>query len=156
MLLVRYDTGDLGTPGSLTLLNWRTYATLELPWKDNQNNISCIPPGTYKLRVRPASESRKFNYDHIEVLGVPGRDKILIHVGNYLRNTDGCILPGRYPSNLPNGQYVVYDSSVAFRDILAAVRQGDDKLVIAAPNYTDVNGIPVCNTEALPTPIARH
>ena len=130
MKITRFDPGPYeGTPGSLVLKDGRSYRTLELPWKDNENNVSCIPEGTYKLRVRPASESHKFNYDHIEVLGVPGRDKILIHIGNYLRNTDGCVLVGLW-SSWQNNKWIVNSSRIAFGIVLEAVRRGDSTLAV--------------------------
>jgi len=64
--------------------------TLELPWKDNKKGESCVPPGVYK--VVPYS-SAKYT-DVYEVTHVHGRSFILIHVGNYLKDTKGCILPG--------------------------------------------------------------
>ncbi len=67
-----------------------TCHTLELGWKENQQNISCIPEGTYKVKKR-SSEKYK---DHFHILNVPNRSMILIHVGNYYTNTHGCILPG--------------------------------------------------------------
>ena len=64
--------------------------TLEKPWQDNQQNISSVPAGTYNAVVR---------YDHsdhwrIELLNVPGREHIQIHVGNTLDEISGCILVG--------------------------------------------------------------
>ena len=65
-------------------------ATLELPWKNNQRRISCIPVGAYKCVKH---RSPKFG-DCLHVLNVPGRSEILIHYGNYYQDTLGCILPG--------------------------------------------------------------
>lgn len=65
--------------------------TLEPPWKNNQHNISCIPPGDYFLIPR---NSEKFG-DHLEVYGVPGRELILVHCGCWPKNTEGCILVGQ-------------------------------------------------------------
>lgn len=67
----------------------KIYATLELPWKDNSKNISCIPRGSYTM-VR--HWSRKFPYIHLQLLDVPNRSGILIHAGNTPENTSGCIL----------------------------------------------------------------
>lgn len=64
--------------------------TLELPWRDNANSISCVPAGTYKVK-KYSSETYPGVY---ELQDVPGRSKILIHWGNYNRNTQGCILVG--------------------------------------------------------------
>lgn len=68
--------------------------TLELPDLGNQNNISCIPEGTYDT-VKTVSPSKGKCF-HVQK--VPGRSYILIHVGNYATgsqvDTEGCILVG--------------------------------------------------------------
>jgi hypothetical protein len=65
-------------------------ATLELPWKENKRNISCIPQGNYICQSYP---SEHFG-DVFELLNVPNRDAILIHPGNTYSDTEGCILVG--------------------------------------------------------------
>lgn len=65
--------------------------TLELPYKNNESNVSCIPPGTYPCYK---IESPKFG-ECIAVEGVNGRSLIRIHVGNHTRDIEGCILPGK-------------------------------------------------------------
>lgn len=64
--------------------------SLELPWNQNQKNISCIPSGVYKCKK---VFSAKFG-NVISVLDVPDRSAILIHSGNSSKDTQGCILPG--------------------------------------------------------------
>ncbi len=75
--------------------------TSELPWLDNKNNISCIPPGKYT--VVPYSSKKWPNV--WQLLDVEGRTVILIHWGNFACNvmlngkmhetdTEGCILIG--------------------------------------------------------------
>ena len=68
--------------------------TLELAWKDNKRNISCIPEGEYEC-IKWKSNKRGTVY---KVLAVKGRSAILIHIGNYAAgkrvDTRGCILPG--------------------------------------------------------------
>ena len=68
--------------------------TLENPWKGNQRNISCIPEGEYKVRIRLARESATRDYLHLLVQDVPNRDWILFHRGNSAKDTSGCILVG--------------------------------------------------------------
>lgn len=65
--------------------------TLELPWRDNAEDVSCIPPGTYKARI---TYSNKFKRALPELLDVPGRSKVRIHAGNTTRDTQGCVLVG--------------------------------------------------------------
>ncbi len=77
------------TVGMLNLGNFRCF-TLELPWKDNQKNISCIPAGVYKCN-KILSPSLG---ECIEIYGVSGRDYIRIHAGNYTSQIQGCVLVG--------------------------------------------------------------
>jgi len=66
--------------------------TLENPWKENERRVSCIPEGEYICkRYRSARYPNTF-----EVTGVPGRSKILFHIGNTTADTAGCILTGNY------------------------------------------------------------
>lgn len=52
----------------------------------------CIPSGTYEVEMYP---STKFKALRPIVKNVPKRSGILIHEGNFPRDTMGCILVGR-------------------------------------------------------------
>jgi hypothetical protein len=86
--------------------------TLELPWKDNQPRISCIPTGTYEVVFRDDPGSA-YKYKHLHVKNVPGRSWILFHVGNFLKDTKGCILPG-----LSRSGQTVSSSRKAFNNLM--------------------------------------
>ena len=64
--------------------------TLELPWKNNQSNISCIPKGEYtcKRTITPK------HGETFEIIGVPGRFAVLLHWGNTVKDSAGCIILG--------------------------------------------------------------
>jgi len=62
--------------------------TIELAWKNNDTNISCVPTGFYVLNFEP---SNKFNRDLWELKGVPNRIEAKIHVANYFTEIEGCI-----------------------------------------------------------------
>ena len=64
--------------------------TLELPWKDNQRRVSCIPEGEYKAIKH---HSPKFG-NSVWIQDVPNRSEILIHPANYVRQLLGCIAVG--------------------------------------------------------------
>lgn len=66
-------------------------ATLELPWRDNHNEISCIPEGAYPYRKAWSPRAKR---DVIWIDDVPGRANIQMHPGNYTRQILGCVLPG--------------------------------------------------------------
>lgn len=63
---------------------------IELPWKNNQRRVSCIPEGSYSLKKR---NSAKFG-EHIEIKDVENRSLILFHpANNAMKELNGCIAP---------------------------------------------------------------
>ncbi|AUR89346.1 coil containing protein [Vibrio phage 1.122.B._10N.286.46.F8] len=100
--------------------------TLELPYKDNQKNISAIPEGTYKCNK---TVSPKFG-DCIAVEGVVGRTYIRIHKGNYTRQIEGCILPGESIADIDNDGTPDVTSSVKTLTKLLAVLPDEFELEI--------------------------
>lgn len=64
--------------------------TLELPYRKNEKNISCIPTGYYEVIKRV---SEKYG-ECFQLQNVANRAGILIHTGNFYRDTKGCILLG--------------------------------------------------------------
>lgn len=94
----RLRSGDQGTEGELVAGAF-TCKTMELPWRDNQHGVSCIPAGVYKAEWR-WSPKRQRNIYYIQE--VPGRDVIQIHSGNFAgdeslgfqSDVEGCILLG--------------------------------------------------------------
>ncbi|MEQ1531045.1 MAG: DUF5675 family protein [Methylococcales bacterium] len=76
-----------GTNGELKLV---VCNTIELPWLQNERNVSCIPEGRYELRKRFI---KKFGL-HLLVVDVPDRSWILIHPANDAKTQlKGCIAP---------------------------------------------------------------
>ena len=92
--LVRYCYGPDHVAGllkfgdNLELSLW----TLECPWRDNQIFVSCVPDGSYPLVAFDSPE----HPDCWVLTPVPGRTGILIHVGNTVAHTQGCILIGQH------------------------------------------------------------
>jgi len=77
--------------------------TLELPWLNNQHNISRIPAGIYKA-VKVAC-SKMIDYPHIIILNVPSREGIAIHAGNSVHDTRGCVLVGKMDETITEHNY---------------------------------------------------
>lgn len=70
--------------------------TLELPYIDNKDDISCIPTGTYECFQRISQRNnQRIGGVVYELKAVPNRGNIQLHIGNFLSNTNGCILVGR-------------------------------------------------------------
>lgn len=93
------------TMGRLYLPNISTaFYTIERPWLNNKPFKSCIPEGIYNCS---SYTSERFP-DVWEVLAVPNRTHILIHVGNYVTDVVGCIAVGTTCSKT-----AVYNSKLA-------------------------------------------
>lgn len=90
MKLTRIKTNLNGTFGTLQLPSGKVLSTLELLWKNNQRQISCIPAAIYQCDI---VNSPKFGRVY-QVKDVPNRSHILIHAGNWTKDTSGCILVG--------------------------------------------------------------
>ena len=66
------------------------FVTLEDPFNSNKPFESCIPKGTYQCS---GVYSPKFGSTYL-VEGVSARTEILFHIGNSIKDTQGCILLG--------------------------------------------------------------
>ena len=95
--------------------------TLELAWLWNINNVSCVPPGHYGGHIR----HDKADGWRIQLSGVPGpRTGVQIHIGNYPRDTVGCVLVGTsYAADR------VWDSRSAYKLLKAAYHSSPGKII---------------------------
>ena len=108
LLLMREVFSEKSILGELFINGERICDTLELPWRDNQRSISCIPAGQYKVRFRYPRESGTRDYLHLLIKDVPNRDYILFHRGNSAKDSRGCVLVG-----FANQQDFVHNSTLA-------------------------------------------
>lgn len=96
VILTRHYQTQEATYGALLVhngvqINFQSVC-LELPWRDNQRAMSCVPAGEYDLVLE---FSPKFSIDLWELKDVPGRAECKIHTANYVRQLNGCIAPGK-------------------------------------------------------------
>jgi hypothetical protein len=101
------------TPGVLLFNGLPVFSTLELPWLENKQSISCIPEGEYL--VTPHYSKRFGNV--FAVHKVPNRSGILFHVGNYLKDTHGCILVGKSFTLNERGDVDILNSKLALDEM---------------------------------------
>jgi len=87
--------------------------TAEEIWRGNKQNISCIPPGRYFCTLA----RYKNKYDTYLVQDVPGRTGIYFHLGNSIRDTEGCILVAERFEHLQNN-YAVWHSKEGFNEFM--------------------------------------
>ena len=99
--LIRLEENFIhGTFGVLIIDGTVFCCTLEPPDQLNQTSISSIPAQQYICeRYKSTNHPNTF-----QVMNVPGRTKILFHAGNFLNNTEGCILLGQYFGKLKNSR----------------------------------------------------
>lgn len=65
--------------------------TVERPWLNNANSISCIPTGTYQVKWTFSPKFMKYTY---QVMDVPNRSGIRVHSANFYSQLEGCIALG--------------------------------------------------------------
>jgi hypothetical protein len=94
LLIIRDTFSDESTIGELFVDGERFCNTLELPYRDNKRNISCIPTGSYEVRMRYPRESATRDYLHLLIKDVKDRSFILFHRGNLAKDSRGCVLVG--------------------------------------------------------------
>ena len=90
LTLIRHSTSNRGTFGVFTIADVPICHSLELPWRSNNRNVSSIPSGNYRCVQTTSPKFGKVLY----LQDVPNREGILIHAGNGLSDTRGCILVG--------------------------------------------------------------
>lgn len=126
--------------GNLTVdYNLFEAKTLELPWKENQHNISCIPVNdesnpfyickwTRSNRLSILAGHDVFTY---EVINVPDRDGIRLHSANYFFQLLGCIALGDVLKDINiDGQLDTEHSGNTIKKLNELMNKQDFKLII--------------------------
>lgn len=86
--------GSTGTNGYLIADKELICKTIELPWRQNQRSISCIPEGVYQLVLR---YSQRFGR-HLLIKDVPNRSLILFHAVEELTAVRAEMLTAKHVS----------------------------------------------------------
>lgn len=105
LLLERHPSEDYGTFGSLERDGHQIALTCEPV-------IPAIPLGTYLCQPHNGPEFKNV----WEVMDVPGHTAILIHQGNTISDTHGCILVGN-DFGFVNGQHAVLNSLLTLEQL---------------------------------------
>lgn len=120
--LIRVEVGKKGTFGVWLWDGEAAFVTMELPWRNNQRQISSIPAGKYICERRPSPLITRLTQGKWKtgfvVTNVPGRSDIMIHSGRLITHTLGCILAASAFGKLKSVQREVVNSGQTFLEFM--------------------------------------
>ena len=131
-VLTRFRKEEKSTLGAFVIYDvakvWECLS-LELPDRDNQPKISCIPEGTYQCKYTFSNHFQKFFY---EVLNVSGRAGIRIHPANFAqKQLLGCIALGKSHTDMDkDGSIDITDSRKTVAEFEKIMKHEPFKLII--------------------------
>jgi hypothetical protein len=116
------------TRGVITFPDGYKLHTIENPWKENKQRLSCIPEGSYELRMRASPvvqrTSRGKYVEGWEVVDVPNRSYIMFHIANTAADVEGCIGVGVREGEIA-GKPAVLKSRVGFNKFMNSMKGRD-------------------------------
>ena len=137
LLQIRYCTEKNAT---LSLLHEHTSTGLEFlsyilePGKREPKveGETRVPAGVYRLKLRDFGGfheryEKKYPRMHrgmIELVDVRGWTDVLIHIGNFPKNTKACLLMGSEPGHSAKGSLAVYSSRLTYEKFYPRIADG--------------------------------
>lgn len=126
VVITRLQSNDDGTFGRLVYKSFACYSG-ELPDRNNEPNMSCIPKGIYKCVWTFSPRMKRPTY---ELRDVRGRSAIRIHSANFMgipnppknKQVNGCIALGEALGTM-NGQKALLRSAPAIRQFEELMKQ---------------------------------
>jgi len=135
LTLVRFGYGRDSTLGVLQIEGLHECWTLE----DERRKVkvkgeTCIPVGRYEVGLRTEGGMNKryevrfplFHRGMLWIKKVLGFQYIYFHPGNDDDDTEGCVLMGRHPMILPDGEFKVADSVSAYKTLYKKIIKAFD------------------------------
>ncbi len=131
LVLTRLKKEEDRTLGRLVVYNGLdvvgSFTTLELPFRNNERGKSSILSAFYNVEPRTSARFKK----HLHVLQVPGRDYILMHAGNWPKDTTGCILIGSGFADIDNdGKIEITSSRKALNKLVSLVTEKAELIIL--------------------------
>lgn len=125
--LIRDEVLSTCIRGTL-LIGDQCFHILERLWADNLRNESCIPGGAYTARFVERSPGGRYR-DVFWLPDVPGRTAILIHNGNTVDHSRGCLIIGKRRGTLA-GKPAVLNSRTALGELAELTGRSDFNLTL--------------------------
>jgi hypothetical protein len=118
MILQRHNLGTGGKPtfGTLTSRDGK-FECVTLERSHDDPSHPCIPQGVYRVTEDWHHPNEPTRYRCPELLDVPGRSQIQLHIGNVCGHSLGCILVGDRVAD-----DCIEDSGDAFRRLMAYLK----------------------------------
>lgn len=126
--LVRRDHCKDGVFGELTCEQDKRvfYLTLEHAYPDGDKFKAKVPVGTYVCKKGEHKLEDLVPFITFELQDVPGHWGILIHVGNYNRDSAGCILIGKGRGFTSSRGKMIVDSKRAFKEFMELLKYDEE------------------------------
>lgn len=103
----------------------------------------CIDAGRYRVVL---SRSPRLDYVTPELLDVPGRSDVRFHVGNFPKDTLGCVLVGEN-----RGEDAVWNSKEAFEKLVALLTFEDEQ--VGSEVWVTVEDVVLPLPSGIPVPV---
>lgn len=133
LVLIRTQKRDDGVFGELYDAQMNQIAvTLEHAYDSGHGDgsyASKLPAGQYQcIRGEHRLHSSPIPFATFEITGVPGHSQILFHVGNYNKDSDGCVLLGKYTQEANGTQMIGLSRSTFYK--FMTLQSGVDKFTL--------------------------
>lgn len=129
--LTRFAYCPDATFGKLKVNDFECY-TVERPWLDNRTSISCIPEGSYCIEL---GTYHRGGYKSYEILDVPDRTYIKIHIGNTCEDVHGCIALGSRLGSI-RGHWAVMSSKQTYHNFMEATNNEQHGQIVISSDTT--------------------
>ncbi len=120
--LIRTAYTGFGTTGQIVnQIGLPICSSLELPWKENEKNVSCVPIGVYEIKLDTRHKGQLSEILVWELVDVAGnRTQCQFHIANWCSELLGCIAPVSSLTML-NGSLFGASSKDAFTKLMRSM-----------------------------------
>lgn len=110
--------------------------SLERGWRNNENNVSCVPLGTYTAVFE---YSPRFKQNLWELKNVPNRSECKFHSANYWYQLNGCIALGKTLKDINKDGYNDVTSSRATMKAFHKILENETRVDVVFKKDTICN-----------------